>query len=82
MAPAATRKKRAAAINEDGTMTVTRREREIMRAVIHDNWQEAINVARAWGWFKRSNSRGRGEREMCELKLYALDLSVPWDGDL
>ena len=63
-------------------MTLTRREREVIRSVIHDRWQEATRTAAAWGWFKRSNSRGRAEREMCELKLYALDLTVPWDGDL
>lgn len=56
-------------------LTLTDREVVIVKKMIHDEWQEAIGIAREWGWF---DPEGLEEKTSCERVLDALDLERPW----
>lgn len=62
-------------------ITLTEREIRIIKCVVHDNWQEAIEIAREeFGWLTRTATgwTENKERKACETVLDALDLTIPW----
>lgn len=70
---------------EDGAskdqLSLTARDQIIVKCIVHDNWQEAIGIARGqFGWLTRGRKgwTPNRERQECEAKLAALELTIPW----
>lgn len=62
-------------------ITLTARDQIIVKCIVHDNWQEAIGIARGqFGWLTRGKKgwTSNRERQECEAKLDALELTIPW----
>lgn len=68
-------------VNNAG-LVLSYRDIQIIKCVVHDNWQEAIEMATRWGWIGPQGGEVGGtevERRVCERALEMLDLTVPWD---
>ena len=57
-------------------MTLSDRDIQIVVCLVHDNWQEAIQLAKQWGWLTTKQVM---ERVACERILTRLDLPIPWE---